>query len=65
MLFRSLVNRVGGLNRGTLDAPLGRVGLVVGSVGADVRQIGGNGACLFALFKACEAGVLAVVSREM
>ncbi len=62
------MNRVGGLNRGAFEGPLCRVGVVVGSVGADVRQIGGNGVCLFALFEACEAGersVLAVVCGEM
>ena len=63
------MNRVGGLNRGAFHGPLCRVGVVVGSVGAEVRQIGGNGVCLFALFDACEAGergvVLAVVCGEM
>jgi hypothetical protein len=63
------VNRVGGLDRGTLYGPLRRVGFVAGSVGTKVSQIGGNGVCLFALSEACEAGersvVRAVVSGEM
>ena len=63
------MNRVGGLDRSAFEGPLCRVGVVVGSVGADVRQIGGNGICLFVLFEACEAGerrvVLAVVCGEM
>jgi hypothetical protein len=40
------MNRVGGLDRCSLNGPLGRVGISGGgdsAAGADVRQVGGDG----------------------
>jgi hypothetical protein len=55
------MNRVGGLDGGTLHGPLCRVGVIGNGAGADVRQVGRSRVWLFALFETSDAGERNVV----